>query len=384
MINALESKFISIFNRQPQYTFFAPGRANIIGEHTDYNDGFVLPFAINQGIYFFSSPNLENTIRIVAADINQHITVNISDITNESSIGWYKFIQQVLKLYSGTPIKGFDMVFGGNLPVGAGISSSSALTCGIIVAIDKMNGYNRSVDEMIQMAVTAERGYGVLGGIMDQFTIFNGQCDKAMILDCSDNTYEYIDFLKEDYSFYLINTQVQHNLLNSNYNQRNQQCKQGLEWINQNFKPISSLREVMLSDLNELKSVMDKMLYNRISYVVEENNRVLKAKDALNNNDADTLGRLLFQSHEGLSVKYEVSCPELDWLVDYSKSKLSFVGARMMGGGFGGCTINLVKGHLEEQIQHDLSESYQSKFGLKPDIICIKPSSGIMEFLSKI
>ena len=384
MINALESKFISTFNRKPEYTFFAPGRANIIGEHTDYNDGFVLPFAISQGIHFLSSPNFDHTIRIMAADPDQHITVNISDITDESSIGWYKFIQQVLKLYTGTPIRGFDMVFGGNLPVAAGVSSSSALTCGIIVALDRMNGYNRSVDEMIQMAVTAERGYGVQGGIMDQFTIFNGKCDKAIILDCSDNTFEYIDFIKEDYSFYLINTQVKHNLLDSNYNQRNQQCKQGLEWINQNFKPISSLREVMLSDLIGLKPVMDKMLYNRISYVVEENNRVLMAKDTLISNDADTLGRLLYQSHEGLSVKYEVSCPELDWLVDYSKSKKPFVGARMMGGGFGGCTINLVKGRLDTQVQHDLSESYQRKFGLKPDIICIKPSSGIMEVLSNI
>lgn len=383
MINTLASIFIQAFGYKHEYASFAPGRANIIGEHTDYNHGFVLPFATSQGISFVYAPSRDNSFRIIAANTNDRIDISRQDINNSTSIGWFKFIQQVLKVYSDVPVTGFDMVFGGDLPVAAGVSSSSALTCGVISVIEKINGLGHVAEDMVLKAVTAERGYGVQGGIMDQFTIFNGHKDKVIMLDCHDNSFEHIDFLRGDYSFYLFNTQVKHNLLDSEYNQRHNQCLQGVDWITSNYKPVASLRDITLADLQHLRPLMDKMLYNRVSYVVEENARVLLTKETLINNDAIALGHLLYQSHTGLSEKYEVSCPELDWLVEYTKNNTAFLGARMMGGGFGGCTINLIKGSLNEHTQNQISSAYQKTFGLLPEIIQVKPSSGIMEIASR-
>ena len=385
MIAELESMFSSAYGKLPQYRLFAPGRVNIIGEHTDYNHGFVLPFAIGQGIWFLASPNNNGNIHIIAANTNEKVEASLSQPEPDYLPGWYPFILQVLKVYQQeTNIKGFDLVFGGDLPVGAGISSSSALTCGIIAVIDRMNHLKRSQKELVQMAVTAERGYGVQGGIMDQFTIFNARKNQAILLDCSDNSYEYIDVKPGNYSFYLINTQVRHNLLDTDYNLRHNECIEAVHWINDHYKPITTLRSLVPDDLPELQKMMNEMLFKRVSYVVEENERVIKAKQALLSEDMPALGLLLYQSHEGLSQKYEVSCPELDWLVEYSKKSPEFAGSRMMGGGFGGCTINLLKGTLDADEVAALKHKYRNTFGLQPDIIQVSLTSGIIEACSHI
>lgn len=383
MIKELENQFLSVFGRAPELSTFAPGRVNIIGEHTDYNEGYVLPFAIHQGIWFLAAPNNSHRIHIIAANPQEQIDIELPHIDIENAPGWYKFIHQVLKLYSDKNIIGFNAIFGGNLPIGAGVSSSSALTCGSIALIDEMNAFNTSVDDKIQKAVTAERGYGVQGGVMDQFTIFNGRRDKAILLDCRTNHPEYIQLDTSEYTFYLVNTQVKHNLIDTDYNQRHHECILAVDWINQNHRPISSLRDIYIDELPLLKAKMDKMLYLRTSFVVEENARVLKVIDVLTSGDYHTLGHLLYQSHSGLSLKYEVSCPELDWLVEYTKSKSNFIGARMMGGGFGGCTINLIKGRLDITSKEDLITQYYNIFGIKPDIISVVPSSGIIESLNE-
>lgn len=384
MTTAFESLFISSFGRSPQHRIFAPGRVNIIGEHTDYNDGFVLPFATSQGIWFLASPNSKSTISIIAANTTERVDIDLKQPDTEQKPGWIKFVQQILKIYSSVNILGFDLVFGGNLPVGAGISSSSALTCGMIAIIDQLHDMNRSTTELVQMAVTAERGYGVQGGIMDQFTIFNGRKNQAILLDCQDNSYEYIDLKLADYSFYLINTQVKHNLIDTDYNQRHNECIEATHWIHDHYKPITTLRSLVSDDLYALQPIMDKVLYKRVSYVVEENERVLRAKQALKKGDLLTLGALLYASHEGLSKKYEVSCPELDWLVSYASTNPTFVGSRMMGGGFGGCTLNLIKGSLHAADEAALIQQYYHTFGMKPDIIPVSPASGIIETCSKI
>ncbi len=383
MIQELENQFLSVFGCTPEFSTFAPGRVNIIGEHTDYNEGYVLPFAIHQGIWFLAAPNNSHRIHIIAANPQEQIDIELPHIDIENAPDWYKFIHQVLKLYSDKNIIGFNAIYGGNLPIGAGISSSSALTCGFITLIDEMNAFNTSVDDKIQKAVTAERGHGVQGGIMDQFTILNGRRDKAILLDCRTNHPEYILLDTSEYTFYLINTQVKHNLIDTDYNQRHHECNLAVDWINLNHRPISSLRDIFIEELPILKTKMDKILYLRTSFVVEENDRVLKAIDVLTSGDYHTLGHLLYQSHSGLSLKYEVSCPELDWLVEYTKSKSNIMGARMMGGGFGGCTINLIKGRLDITDKEDLIMQYHNKFGIEPDIISVVPSSGIIESLNE-
>ncbi len=381
MLEEFKNQFLYVFGEPATFTIFAPGRVNIIGEHTDYNEGFVFPFAIHKGIWFLASTNDTNTIRIFGSNTNEQLEISLPDIDARESPGWYKFIYQVLKLYADKNIIGFNVLFGGNLPIGAGISSSSSLTCGFITLIDQINHFETTSDTQIQKAVIAERGYGVQGGIMDQFTIFNGRKNQAILLDCKSYHPEYIHIENSDYNFYLINSKVKHNLIDTDYNQRHHECTLAVNWINQNYKPIVSLRSITSDDLPDLINSLDTKSYQRTSFVVEENARVLKAKDALISGDYQQLGQLLFQSHAGLSLKYEVSCPELDWLVKYAKSKPCFMGARMMGGGFGGCTINLVKGKFENLDQAKLIMLFHEQFGIEPEIIPVRPSSGIIESL---
>lgn len=360
-----------------EVTVFAPGRANIIGEHTDYNEGFVLPFAISQGVWFLASPNSTGEINIFAYDTGGETEILLNRVSIHPS-GWEIFFRQVISTLQGFHINGANIVFGGNLPIGAGISSSSSITCGFVEVLNRLNHWHMSPDIILQKAVTAEWGYGVQGGIMDQFTIINGRKNKAILLDCRDNSTQYIDMEMGEYCFYLFNTNVKHNLIDTDYNNRRYQCDNAVSILNQQYKPISSLRDIEKEELPEVKKILDKVLYQRVSFVVEENERVLLTKDAIENQDFKRLGELLYASHDGLSHKYEVSCPELDWLVNYTMDQPNIIGARMMGGGFGGCTINLVKGYLADDWIRQVIHRYEATFGFQPTIIHIKSEDGIL------
>lgn len=378
MKHTIISDFISCFGKAPEYTLFAPGRANIIGEHTDYNDGFVLPFAIGQGIWFCAARNDQHKINIKSFNTAQITTIDPNTLETSFDIGWVKFFIQVLKTIEPKYLSGVDIVFGGNLPIGAGISSSSALTCGFIAILDDIFNINMTEEALVHTAVASERGYGVRGGIMDQFTIFHGRKNQAILLDCRTNAHEYVPLDMGQFKFYLFNTNVQHNLLHTDYNTRRDECDAAVIIISQYYKKIESLREISMDDLTILQSMLDSVLFNRVSFVVQENQRVLKAKEALLKNDFVSLGLLLYECHDGLSQMYQVSCAELDWLVAYTLEVDQIVGARMMGGGFGGCTINLINGPLSDAFIAEMKLKYHQNYGLYPDLFEVCPSDGIL------
>ncbi len=360
----------------PDTTIFAPGRANIIGEHTDYNEGFVLPFAIGQGVWFYAKAHEGSHFNMAAIDTNEE-TILTQD-NSELKYGWEKFFRQVLSVLSEYNIKGADIVFGGNLSIGAGISSSSAITCGFIALLNQLNNLQLNADELMTKAVEAERGYGVRGGIMDQYSIFNGKKDKAILIDCRTNSHEYIDVEMGEHHFYLINTNVKHNLIHTDYNNRRAECEKAATLLHQNYRPIHALRDLTMADLPKVRLLLDDTLFNRVSFVVQENRRVLQTIQALAEKNYKAVGELLYASHDGLAQMYNVSCEELDWLVNYTFEEEQFLGARMMGGGFGGCTINLTRGLLDQNTVLDIEKKYKEKFGIKPDIMHVKCEDGIL------
>lgn len=364
--------------------FSAPGRVNLIGEHTDYNLGFVLPGAIDQSINVAIKPNGSKRCKIIAVDLNKRTAFSIED-TNPNILGWAKYpfgvVKEMEKL--GLKIQGFDAVFGGNIPLGAGLSSSAALESVFAFALNQLYGFNLSKEELARIGQRAEHNYaGVKCGIMDQFASLFGKADHFIRLDCRDLSVELFPFHSTGYTILLIDTCVKHNLAASEYNNRREQCEEGVSIISKKHKDVKSLRDVSVDMLEESKSEMNPVVYNRCTYVVEENARLLLTCKALSNNHFDKVGKLLYGSHEGLKDKYEVSCKELDYLVDLASKTKGVMGARMMGGGFGGCTINLVKDNAVEDLISKANSEYKRWFDRKPKIYKVKISDGAREIFS--
>lgn len=362
---------------------FAPGRANIIGEHTDYNDGFVLPFPINLGLWFVAQKNQVQHLKIEAFNIQETIDYPLKTDQNIKS-SWFVYFYQVLQRIQLPTSFGATIVFGGNLPIGAGVSSSSAITCGFIALLNRLYELQLASERMLEIAVLSERGGGVQGGIMDQFTIFYGLKNKAIFLHCGDKTYEYIDINLGGLKFYLIHTNIKHELALSDYNNRRADCELALNHLQSHGIEITSLSHLSINQLSWIQEILPQALYEKTSYVIEENQRAVEATKALKSGDFNHLGRLLYQSHKGLSEKYQVSCPQLDWLVNMANQNDFFLGARMMGGGFGGCTINLVKGLMTDTMSEDIKQKYFEQFNIKPEIYLIESSDGLLESEKKI
>lgn len=374
MKNIIQSEFMHLFHKNPDHIIFAPGRANIIGEHTDYNQGFVLPFAIQLGIWFAFSNNGTDTHHIYAFNQKEWLTFD-PDMDVRNVNGWKKFITQACQIVNMDKPGGLHMVFGGNLPSGAGISSSSALTCGWITALLMNEEETPDVKKIVDYTVAAERGYGVQGGMMDQFTIVNGQKNTAILLDCFDLTAQYLPLQSQLPCFYLFNTHVRHHLVDTEYNKRPQECEEAVRILQQSHSHIQSLRDATIQDLDVL--LPHPVLYERALFVVSENKRVLDSSSAILTHDWTSLGQLMYESHEGLRTQYEVSCNELDHLVRLSTRIPQILGSRMMGGGFGGCTINLTIEPLTDSIQQQVKNDYKNSFGYEPDIIPISSENGI-------
>ena len=357
----------------------APGRVNLIGEHTDYNGGYVLPCALNLSINLtFKINNKESTIK---TDLGYSMKLNVNNSYKKSSIQWENYvlgvIEELRKIKSD--LNNFSCDIKSTLPSGAGISSSSALVCGLIKGISIINNLCLDNPEIIEISRRVEHNYiGVLGGIMDQYTILNAKQNKAILLNCYNLNTKYIGIDFGDLEILLLDTNIKHNLASTEYNTRVKECKQALKIINLvNNKKHENLSQVSLKEINNSKNDLSLNQYKRAFFVFNENRRVIKSVEVIENDNLSEFGELMYQSHEGLKNNYEVSCKELDFLVDQTKKINGVIGARMMGGGFGGCTVNLIKSKEIPEIVSKIKENYKSNFGINLKAIIAKPGSGI-------
>ena len=362
------------------HLYYSPGRINLIGEHVDYNDGFVMPAAIDKGIYFAIALNNSDKINCYSVDFDESISVPLAEVRKMD--GWKNYILGVVNEFQilNVGLKGFDCVFGGNIPIGGGLSSSAALEGGVSFALNQLCHFEKDRKELALLGQRAEHNFpGVMCGIMDQYANMFGEKDTVILLDCMKITHEYIPLNIEGYEIVLINTKVHHSLAESEYNQRRKECEEGLEVMRKN-SAIQSFRNVTKpEDLLEYKDKMGEEVYKRCLYVVEEIERTKKAAKLLKDNDIIGFGKLMFRTHEGLRNQYNVSSKELDFLVDAAKENEDVVGARLMGGGFGGCTINLIK---KEGIKIFLSQilpAYKKQFDIDAEVYDVKVVDGTHE-----
>ncbi len=345
----------------------SPGRINIIGEHTDYNDGFVLPAAIDKAAWVAISLRNDEQIHLLAHDLHETFNISIPDLKPVGDVSWPNFILGAAAQFvkKGIPLKGFNLVLMSDVPIGAGLSSSAAIECAVTFALDELLRTNLERIEMVKMAQKAEHEYaGVMCGIMDQFASMMGKKDHVMRLDCRSLEYVYEPFNLDGYKILLLNTNVKHSLASSEYNTRRKECTQAVEWIKAHEPAVNSLRDVTEAMLDKYVKPKDELVYNRARFVVQEISRLLQGCEDLENGDIKALGKKMFATHDGLSKMYEVSCKELDFLVDAVRNNPDVLGARMMGGGFGGCTINLVKEESIESSVRAIQPVYESEMSL--------------------
>jgi galactokinase len=360
--------------------FFAPGRINLIGEHVDYNDGFVMPAAIDKGIWFAIAPNNTNAANFVSTDLDEIYSVQLDNVSKAD--GWKNYLLGVLHIFQqeGFAIKGFDFAFGGNLPVGAGLSSSAAVEGGLAYALNELFGFGLNRVKLSVIAQKAEHAFpGVMCGIMDMFASLNGKKDNVLLLDCNTLDYQYLPLQLDNYKIVLINTKVSHSLASGEYNKRRQKCEEGFAILKQQNDSYKTFRNIPSKDVEAYKHLLDEETYKRCLFVTQEIERTKQAATLLQENNVKEFGRLMFECHEGLSKLYDVSCPESDFLVDEAKKHASIIGARQMGGGFGGCTINLVEKERAADTIQEIVTAYKANFDIDAEVYEMATSDGTYE-----
>ena len=353
--------------------YASAGRINLIGEHTDYNGGFVFPGAIDKGIMAELRANGLEKCRVYSMDLDEYVEFGLKeeDAPKES---WARYVFGVAREIQkrGGKVEGFDAVFAGNVPLGAGLSSSAALeSCFAFALNDMFNENNIDKFELAKIGQSTEHNYcGVNCGIMDQFASVFGRKGNLMRLDCRSMEYEYFPFNPEDYSLVLVDSRVKHELKDSPYNKRRESCERVAKKLN-----LETLRDATMEMLNEVKGEITAEDFFRAKFVIEEKDRVLAVCDALEKGDYETVGKKMYETHEGLSKDYEVSCVELDFLNDVAK-EVGVTGSRIMGGGFGGCTINLVPKKIHDKFIKEVTERFNEKYGHEPKIYDVVISDG--------
>ena len=385
LIKKTTAFFKETFGAEPQKIVLSPGRINIIGEHVDYNDGYVLPAAIDKIICFAFEKSNSNTARIIAIDLDDEFEIDVTGSMELTDNVWTNYIRGVvnqLKI-NGFEFEGFNCVFSSNIPVGSGLSSSAALECGFLFGINELFNLNIKPIDIALMGQSAEHWVGINCGIMDQFSSVMGLENKVIKIDCKTLEYEYHNADFNDYSLILFDSNVKHSLMTSAYNERREQCEEGITIVKNNFPEITSFRDCNEQHILGLQNLMSANVFKRCLFVVKEINRVKLACEALDNGKIEVLGQLMFETHEGLSKDYEVSCTELDMIVDTLKKEAAVVGSRLMGGGFGGCTINLIKKGHEERIKQQLSALYFDAFGIELKIYDVKIGNGTSLYIAK-
>ena len=380
--SSLQQVFFEQFHVHPRI-FRSPGRINLIGEHTDYNDGFVMPAAIDKSVFVAIGKRNDGRIRIWSTDFSEMYEGQVSDVC-KSGMGWPNYVLGVLDQLQqeGYQPQGFDMALASDLPIGAGLSSSAAVECATVFALDAIFGYALPLDRMIRLAQRAEHSFaGVMCGIMDQFASMYGRAGHFVKLDCRTMEYAYHPFIADDLTLLMLNTNVKHSLASTAYNRRRMECAQGLAWVQEAYPDVQALRDVTLEMLDRQVRHRDATVDMRCRFVVEEIARLHAACADLVNGDMVSLGKRLLATHDGLRDMYEVSCQELDYLVEKVRTYPGVIGARMMGGGFGGCTINIVRTEAVDALVAQLSVDYEKDMNLPLTAFSVKPSDGTSEVL---
>lgn len=367
-LDALRRAFLNHYHTEP-LLIVSPGRVNLIGEHTDYNEGYVLPGAIDKTIAVALSPSGNDTCEVHALKLQQTDRFQLSTLTRGE--GWQNYVRGVVHflLHNGYQVQGFHAMIDGDIPIGSGLSSSAALEGAFSFGLSELFQLRVTPLELAFIGQQAEHQYvGVRCGIMDQYANIFGKRNQLIRLDCRSLKHVYYPFQFPDYRIVLCNSMVHHSLASSAYNERRQQCEEGVALLKKYHPEVKSLRDVSQAMLHEHIREIPPQIYMRCMYVVEENERVLLAGTCLQEANLEMFGELMYASHTGLQKQYEVSCEELDYLVELTLNREEVIGARMMGGGFGGCTINIVHRDGLEDFKQYMTSQYEKKFHRVPEI----------------
>jgi galactokinase len=377
LVNVLAEKFARRFEAKPLLVV-SPGRVNLIGEHTDYNEGFVLPGATDKAIVFAVAPRTDDICHFVSHDFDQEFRCELGSL-HRSPLRWPDYLQGVIDqfLLAGRRVGGFNCVFGGDIPIGAGMSSSAAIEGGLAFALNAMFGLGLDNLALVKLAQKAENEFvGVRCGIMDQFINIHGREKKVLKLDCRSLEFEYFPFEREDLRIVVSDTLVRRELAGSEYNVRRRQCEEGVELLRKYVPEIRSLRDVSQGLLDEHQTEFDPIVFRRCDYVIRENIRVREACVDLLRGDFKSFGERMYESHAGLRDDYGVSSAELDALVESASRVPGVLGSRMMGAGFGGCTISLVESAAVPEFEARVSRDYEAAAGKAPKIHLIRIEAG--------
>lgn len=377
-IEDVRSRFIKHFDGATGSVYASPGRINLIGEHTDYNNGFVFPGAVEQGIIAEIKPNGTRNVRAYSIDLKDMVEFSLDDEQGPKAT-WARYIFGVCRemMALGVPVEGFNTAFAGDVPLGAGMSSSAALESTYAFALNDLFGDNKI--EKMELALVGQRTehkyVGCNCGIMDQFASVFGKKGSLMRLDCRSGEYAYFPWEPKGYKLMLVNSCVKHELAGSPYNERRLSCEKVADVIHKHHHEVVTLRDASMAQLDEVKNEITDEEYRRARYVIGEVDRVLAVCDALEAGDYETVGQKMYETHYGLSKEYEVSCEELDFLNDVAKEE-GVTGSRIMGGGFGGCTINLVADELYDHFKEVVKKRFQEKYGKEPIVIDVVIGDG--------
>ncbi|MCM8830168.1 MAG: galactokinase [Candidatus Omnitrophica bacterium] len=378
MKEQIEKVFTEKFGGGPFITITTPSRANLIGEHIDYQGGYVLPAGVDRFIFSCGRKRKDNRIKLLSFNYNQYFETDTENIIYQKKYKWANYILGVLAEYRklGYDIPGIEIAIGGNIPVGSGLSSSAAVEISIAVLFQKITGIEIEPLELIKLARRAENEFvGVSCGIMDQFSIYLSKKDNALLINCKTLEYRYVPLLMDGLKFLLVDTKKERSLSSSVYNSRVASVKEAVGIIRQ-YRDIEFLTEI--DDITPYKDKLSEETYKRALHIVEENKRVLEAVSCLERNDFNGFGELMYQSHKSLKKLYEVSCEELDFIVGFAKNIDGVKGARLTGAGMGGCALVLLEESIISQFISELTPLYQKTFGINPEFYLFQPVDGAL------
>jgi galactokinase len=377
----VREEFVRRFNENPRI-FRAPGRVNLIGEHTDYNDGFVMPFAIDRATIVAGRKRDDRRIEVAALDMGETATIDLDAEPQKQRRSWIDYVEGTARSVEEKfgKIAGANLVITSDVPIGSGLSSSAALEISVGFALLSLAGMEIDREKLAFAAQKAEHEYaGTKSGIMDQFAASFSKKGSAMLLDCRSLERQQIPFETDDTMTVVCDTKVEHSLASSEYNKRREECEEGVRLVQKHLPEIKALRDVSMDDLEKYKSELPDVIYRRCRHVIGENERTLKAAEYFKSGDLSKAGTLMFESHASLRDDYEVSCKELDALVDIASSVEGVFGARMTGGGFGGCTVNIIRNDVLAGFKRSINEGYKRRFDREPGIYEFHAADGASE-----